>query len=80
MLGGSLLGQKKHAQAEPHLVQGYEGMSRWAARLGPAHASLFTPPLAQSLRHLVLLYDALGKPAEAAKYRKELEALEKPSK
>jgi hypothetical protein len=26
LLGGSLLGQQKYAEAEPLLVQGYEGM------------------------------------------------------
>ena len=78
-LGAALLGQKKYAAAEPLLVQGCEGMRGWAARLGPSHYSFTRGPLAEGLKRLVALYDPLGKPAEAARYRKELEAIEEPA-
>jgi tetratricopeptide (TPR) repeat protein/tRNA A-37 threonylcarbamoyl transferase component Bud32 len=75
-LGASLLGQHKYAEAEPLLVQGYQGMksrqakfpARWKARLSEA------------LGRLVQLYDAWGQKDEAAKWRKELEALRPPDR
>ena len=73
LLGSSLLGQKKYADAEQYLVKGCEGMSRWAERLGPSHDAFTRKPLTETLQRLVQLYDALGKPDEAAKWRKELE-------
>jgi serine/threonine protein kinase/tetratricopeptide (TPR) repeat protein len=73
-LGAALLGQNKYADAEPYLVRGCEGMRRWAERLGPSHAAFTRKPLTETLQRLVRLYDALGKPDEAAKWRKELEA------
>ena len=33
LLGRALLGQKKHAEAEPLLLQGYEGVKQRAARI-----------------------------------------------
>ena len=71
-LGGSLLGQKKYVEAEPFLVQGYEGLKKPNARVPPN----LEPLLAEALQRVVRLYDAWGKPNEAAKWRKELEALD----
>ena len=34
-LGEALLGQKKHADAEPLLIKGYEGMKQRAAKVPP---------------------------------------------
>jgi eukaryotic-like serine/threonine-protein kinase len=65
MLGGSLLGQKQYAAAEPLLLAGYEGMKQRAAdipKLGQAR-------LSEALDRLVELYDAWGKKDEAAKWR-----------
>jgi serine/threonine protein kinase/tetratricopeptide (TPR) repeat protein len=76
-LGAALLGQKKYADAEQHLVKGCEGMSKWAERLGPSHDAFTRKPVAETLQRLVQLYDALGKPDEAAKWRKQLEAHKK---
>jgi serine/threonine protein kinase/lipopolysaccharide biosynthesis regulator YciM len=73
-LGGSLLGQQKYADAEPLLVQGYEGMKQRAAQI-PAR---YTSRLTEALERLVQLYEATGKPNEAEKWRKELEAAAKP--
>jgi serine/threonine protein kinase/tetratricopeptide (TPR) repeat protein len=69
MLGEALNGQKKRAEAEPLLVQGYEGLSQRAAKIpkeGKHH-------LTEALDRLVQLYDAWGKPDEATRWRKELE-------
>jgi tetratricopeptide (TPR) repeat protein len=70
MLGGALLGRKKYAEAEPLLLEGYEGMKQRAAKIPEPHRKA---RLSEALERLVRLYDAWGKPAEAAKWRKELE-------
>ena len=68
MLGEALNGQQKRAEAEPLLVQGYEGMKQRAAKI-PKEVK---PRLAEALERLVQLYDAWGKPDEAARWRREL--------
>jgi hypothetical protein len=74
MLGAALLGQGQYAGAEPLLIQGYEGMREAARDLAHQHHSVSTvEPLTEALERLVHLYDAWGKPAEAARWRKELE-------
>ncbi len=70
MLGDALLGQKKYAEAEPLLVQGYEGMKEREAKI-PPHAKV---RLIEALERLVQLYDDWGKPEQAAEWRKKLEA------
>src|SRR5258708_849453 len=72
LLGEALLQQKYHADAEPLLVQGYQGMKKCAAKISP---QLRTVRLKEALERLITLYDATGKKDEAAKYRKELDAL-----
>jgi serine/threonine protein kinase len=69
MLGGSLLGQKKYAEAEPHLLQGYEGMKQREATILAAGK----PRLTEALERLVQLYEETKRPDEAAKWREELE-------
>jgi serine/threonine protein kinase/tetratricopeptide (TPR) repeat protein len=76
MLGGALLGQQKYAGAEPLLLQGYEGMKQREAKI-PADGR---GGLSEALERLVQLYEAWGKKDEAAKWRKELEAMKVPSK
>jgi hypothetical protein len=56
MLGGALLGQKKYADAEPLLLQGYEGMKQRAARIPPPGRIR----LPEAVRRLVALYEATG--------------------
>jgi serine/threonine protein kinase/tetratricopeptide (TPR) repeat protein len=68
MLGRTLAAQKKYADAEPLLLQGYKGMKEKA--IGARARSRLT----EALERLVQLYDAWGKKDEAAKWRKELEA------
>jgi non-specific serine/threonine protein kinase/serine/threonine-protein kinase len=70
MLGAALLGQKHYADAEPLLRVGYEGMKLREAKI-PPQAKV---RLSEALQRLVQLYDAWGKPDEAARWRKELDA------
>ena len=84
MLGGALLGQAKQLQAtdaaaataklteaEPLLVQGYEGMQQREATIPPEGKIRLT----EALQRLVDLYTAWGKPDEAAKWQEKLDAL-----
>jgi hypothetical protein len=66
LLGAVLLGQKKYADAEPLLVQGYQGMRAREARM--PSASRFE--LTQALERLVQLYQSWGKNALADKWRR----------
>lgn len=69
MLGEALLKQKKYDEAEPLLVQGYEGMKKHEAGLG----LIGLPRQTAALERLVQLYDAAGKTKEAARWRTEKE-------
>jgi eukaryotic-like serine/threonine-protein kinase len=73
MLGGALLGQEQYVDAEPLLIQGYEGMKSRESKI-PARSRGF---LTNALERLVRLYDAQRMPDDAAKWRKELEAFRK---
>jgi serine/threonine protein kinase/tetratricopeptide (TPR) repeat protein len=75
LLGGALLGQKKYADAEPLLLQGYEGMKQRQDKI-PADAQT---RVIEALERLVKLYEATGNREEAARRRKELGALNAPS-
>jgi hypothetical protein len=68
MLGGSLLGQKKYAEAEPLLLAGYEGMKRRDERIAPIHKVR----LAEAIERLVQLYEAWGNVEKAAAWRAKL--------
>jgi WD40 repeat protein/serine/threonine protein kinase len=61
LLGWSLLGQKKHAEAEPLLLKGYEGLKKREAILR----------IPQALDRLVEFYTATNKAEEAKKWRAE---------
>ena len=65
MLGGSLLGQKQYAEAEPLLLEGYQGMKQREQHI-PKPGK---PRLSEALDRLIELYDAWGKKDEAAKWR-----------
>jgi eukaryotic-like serine/threonine-protein kinase len=71
LLGGSLLGQKMYANAEPLLLAGDEGGKQREAKI-PANGKVRLP---EAVERLVQLYEATGKKDEAAKWRKELEAI-----
>jgi hypothetical protein len=69
MLGGSLAGQGKYAEAEPLLLEGYNGL---VARIKtiPAYDM---DSLIDAGDRIVRLYDAWGKPAQAAEWRKKVQ-------
>jgi eukaryotic-like serine/threonine-protein kinase len=67
LLGASLAGEKKYAQAEPLLLEGYQGML--------ARKDFIAVPdryhLELAHQWLVQLYEAWGKPDKAAEWRKK---------
>jgi hypothetical protein len=65
LLGASLLGQKKYAEAEPLLLQGYEGMKAREAKI-PAPSK---KNLAEAVARIIQLYDAWGKKDRARAWR-----------
>jgi tetratricopeptide (TPR) repeat protein len=67
-VGEALLEQKKYRDAEPFLVSGYEGLKQRKDQVPAQDRSR----VGRALQRLVRLYDAWGKPDEAAKWRKEL--------
>jgi tetratricopeptide (TPR) repeat protein len=70
VLGASLLGQKRYAESESELLEAYGGMKPPSTHL---IASIKRYEI-ETLESLVQLYEEWGKPDEAAKWRKELEA------
>jgi eukaryotic-like serine/threonine-protein kinase len=67
LLGASLAGQKKYAEAEPPLLEGYRGMLERKDQIG-------VPDWYHSDRAhewIVQLYQAWGKPEKAAEWRKK---------
>jgi ATP/maltotriose-dependent transcriptional regulator MalT len=69
VLAECLIGQQKYADAEPLLIDAYKGLKTLSAQDPIAFNSL-----ARAMELLVQLYDAWGKPEEAAKWRQQLEA------
>jgi hypothetical protein len=69
MLGDALLGQGKHADAEPILVAGYEGMK---ARERQIPRLLARHHVAEALGRVVSLYESWGKPEQASQWRSRL--------
>ena len=50
-LGAALLGQKKYADAEPQLLQGYEGMKRRADKIPVYHKIHLTEAVDRLVQH-----------------------------
>jgi tetratricopeptide (TPR) repeat protein len=65
LLGGALLGRQQYAEAESLLRQGYDGLERHEAEV-PASAKA---RVAEALERVIQLYEATGKPDEAANWR-----------
>jgi len=76
-LGGALLGQKKYAEAEPLIIQGYEGLKQHTNEipLRPRYGIMIG-----AVERLVKVNEALHKPDEADKWRKILDKLPRPPK
>ena len=72
VLGGSLLGQKKYAEAEPLLLSGYEGMMQRENKIPPIGRSR----LRETHQRLVQLYEATGRLEDAAKWKQKLAEFE----
>jgi tetratricopeptide (TPR) repeat protein len=68
VLGACLLAQQDFAAAEPLLRSGYEGLQRQEAVL-PAAAR---PQLGETIERLVQLFEATGRPAQAAEWKQKL--------
>jgi eukaryotic-like serine/threonine-protein kinase len=68
MLGGSLLGLKKYAEAEPLLVSGYEGMDQRVGAI-PAAGKL---RLKQALQRIAQLYEDTDQADKAAPWKAKL--------
>jgi eukaryotic-like serine/threonine-protein kinase len=67
LLGASLLGRKKYAEAEPLLLQGYEGMKARESKI-PAPSR---KALAEAIDRIIRLYDARGDKGRADEWRKK---------
>jgi tetratricopeptide (TPR) repeat protein len=67
LLGASLAGQKRYAEAEPLLVSGREGMVLREATIPADSRSV----VAQAGKRLAQLYESWGKPKEAAEWRQK---------
>jgi serine/threonine protein kinase/tetratricopeptide (TPR) repeat protein len=67
-LGTALVSQKKYAEAEPLLREGYEGMERREAMIPPPVKVRLT----EALDRLVRLYEANGQKDQADKWRQKL--------
>ena len=68
LLGGALLGQGRHAEAEPLVVAGHEGMKARAARIA-------VPDLArlrEAAERVVHLYEDWGRPDQATAWKAKL--------
>ena len=68
VLGGALLGQKKYAEAEPLLVQGYEGMKRAEATM----TAQWRYRLPEAGERVVRYYEETGQPEKAREWRERL--------
>jgi serine/threonine protein kinase len=66
LLGDALTAQKKFDQAQPLLIQGYEGLKKHEADLPPPPQ----PRIAAAIQRLIRLYDAWAKPDESAKWQR----------
>src|SRR5262249_61403257 len=67
MIGGALMGQQKYVEAEPFLVQGYEGMKQREALIGALHMHWLT----KAGDRLVRFCEAIHQPEKAREWREE---------
>jgi serine/threonine protein kinase/DNA-binding SARP family transcriptional activator len=74
LLGGALLALKKPAEAEPLLLQGYEGLKQREGKISAANRMRVT----EALERLVQLYDGWGKKDQATEWRQKLDEQRNP--
>lgn len=72
MLGDALLAQKQYAEAEPLLIQGYEGFKAHEAQISPLYAQY---RIAEAGDRIVRLYEAWNRPEKAAEWRTKVPPL-----
>jgi len=65
-----MLGRKRFVEAEPLLIEGYEGMKRREATIPPA----LKFRLDEALDRLIRCSEGLAKPSDTAKWKREREA------
>jgi serine/threonine protein kinase len=70
VLGAVLLGQKKYEQAEPLLLQGYEGMKQYEATLRAAER----PLVAEAGAWVVRFYELTNQPEKARVWQEKVNA------
>jgi tetratricopeptide (TPR) repeat protein len=75
-LGGVLLGQEKYAEAEPLLLQGYEGMKQREAIL----QTNWRRRLAEAGERVVRFYEVTRQPEKASAWRRKLSKASDPSR
>jgi serine/threonine protein kinase/tetratricopeptide (TPR) repeat protein len=75
LLGEALTGEKKYADAEPLLLDGYQGMKKNQEQLSGNRAR----KLAKAAQRLVALYTAWPKPDLAAQWRGTVDSINKSS-
>jgi serine/threonine protein kinase len=71
LLGAALAGQQKYVEAEPLLLDSARPFVANAAKLSPANRQL----MLAAVQRVIELYDAWDRPADAARWRKQLKAL-----
>jgi tetratricopeptide (TPR) repeat protein len=68
VLGGALLGQKKYAEAEPLLLQGYEGLKqREATMIAP-----YRPYFKEAGERIIRYYQETNQPEKAREWREKI--------
>jgi hypothetical protein len=73
LVGEALVVQEKYADAEPLLMQGYEGLQQQALKIPP---QLRQVVLIQATQRLVRLCEATGQPERAQAWRQKLQAVQ----
>jgi hypothetical protein len=68
LLGGALSGQGRHAEAEPLVVPCYEGMKAREVRMPVPDRYR----LREAAERVIRLYEAWGKPEQAARWKAKL--------
>jgi tetratricopeptide (TPR) repeat protein len=76
MLGAAQAGQKRYAEAEPLLLEGYLGMNERRASMPEFHI----PRLGECVLRLIKFYQDLGRTDEAAKWQGEFNRLDAEAK
>ncbi len=75
LLGECLMTQKKYAEAESFLLEGYQGMKQREAVMPPTAKDAFR----QSVNTIVQLYELTGRTNEAAHWKEKLPVPESPA-